>query len=251
MEMTADSVLEPVLCRPVSIELHTMPHATGSCLIQMGNTHVMCAVTYEERTPAFLKGTGKGWLTAEYNMLPCATHTRTKRESSRAGPSGRTQEIQRLIGRSLRACLDLTLLGEMQLTVDCDVLRADGGTRTAAITGGYVALHLALGRLIQAGRLRAARSPLIYQVAAISTGIVQGKPTLDLCYLEDSTAAVDANWVMTQHGSLIEVQMTAEQQPFSEAEYHAMFTLAKQGIQQLIGVQRQAIGQAACVLAPL
>lgn len=214
-------------------------HAEGSCLIRMGGTEVLCSASLERKVPPFLRNSGQGWITAEYGMLPRATHTRSDREAARGRQSGRTQEIQRLIGRSLRAIADRARLGEMTLTLDCDVLNADGGTRCAAITGGYVALALALRHLERTHTL--AQSPLIGQVAAVSCGIIQGEPMLDLDYGEDSTAEADANFVLTAAGGIVEVQGTAERKPFSEAEFVTLLTLARRGCESLFALQRRAI----------
>ena len=222
--------------RPVRITLGYQSYAEGSVLIELGRTSVLCSVTMEERVPAFLKGSGEGWVTAEYSMLPRSTVTRTPRERK----SGRAEEIQRLIGRSLRAATDLTAFGERQLIVDCDVIQADGGTRTASITGGYVALALALRRLARRAIIPA--DALLQPVAAISVGIVRGVPPLDLCYAEDHQAEVDLNVVMTQAGDLIEVQGTAEGSPFSRGTLERMLDMAAQGIATLICCQREVLG---------
>jgi ribonuclease PH len=223
--------------RPVSIETGVSRHAEGSCLIRFGDTHVLCTATVEEKAPPFLRNTGLGWVTAEYAMLPRATTTRNRRE--RDGPSGRTQEIQRLIGRSLRACLDRPALGERQIVIDCDVLQADGGTRTAAITGGWVALRLAVDRMRQAGTIRA--DALTDHVAAVSCGVCRGAPVLDLDYAEDSDAGADANFVMTGAGGLVEVQGSAEGAPFTRAQLDAMLALAAKGIGELVAAQKAAL----------
>jgi len=225
--------------RPVRITPGFFPYAEGSVLIEMGNTRVGCAVSVEERVPPFLFGKGQGWITAEYAMLPRATHQRTTRESTRGHPSGRTQEIQRLIGRSLRPVVDLKRLGERTLTVDCDVLQADGGTRTAAITGACAALTLALDSLVAAGKLKV--SPLRTRIAAVSVGIVDGVPLLDLAYNEDSRADVDFNVVMTNAGEFVEVQGTAEKQPFSLDRLLDLLGLAEKGINELFAAQDAAI----------
>ncbi|MGB9180388.1 MAG: ribonuclease PH [Pyrinomonadaceae bacterium] len=225
--------------RAVRITPGYLPNAEGSALIEMGNTRVVCSASVEERVPPFLRGKGRGWITAEYAMLPRATQQRTPRETGRGGPSGRTHEIQRLIGRSLRAVADMKLLGERTITLDCDVLQADGGTRTAAITGAYVAFALACRHLIQAGKLT--RSPVQWEVAAVSVGIVGQTPLLDLKYDEDSRAEVDMNIVCTGDNRFIEVQGTAEGAPFSRAEMDELLALAAKGIEQLIAVQRAAI----------
>lgn len=217
--------------RPVRIEKNFQPQADASVLIKMGNTHVICAVSVEEKVPPFLKGTGQGWITAEYGMLPCSTNTRMNREAVK-GRSGRTYEIQRLIGRSLRMMVDLSLLGERTFRVDCDVLNADGGTRTASITGAALALNAAIKGLVQKGLLP--QMPTVLPVAAISVGMVGGAALLDLDYTEDSTAEVDANFVMAGDGRLIEVQATAEGKPFARDDYNAMADLAWEGIQELL-----------------
>jgi ribonuclease PH len=225
--------------REVSITPGFARHAEGSCLIRMGGTEVLCAASTEGRVPGFLRGSGQGWVTAEYGMLPRATHTRGEREAARGRQSGRTQEIQRLIGRSLRAVVDRAALGEMTVTLDCDVLNADGGTRCAAITGGWVALALALRHLQRMKVL--ARDPLVGQVAAVSCGVVGGEPVLDLDYAEDSAAEADANFVLTATGGIIEVQATAERAPFSEAEFSALLGLARGGVEELFGHQKRAV----------
>ena len=225
--------------RKVSLERGFSRYAEGSCLVKFGETHVLCTASLEERGPPWLRGTGKGWVTAEYAMLPRATHERTRREVTSGKPSGRTQEIQRLIGRSLRTVVDLAALGEKQITIDCDVLQADGGTRTAAITGGWVALHDCLQWM--RGRSMVSTNPLKDHVAAISCGVAQGVPVLDLDYLEDSSAETDANFVMTGSGGLVEVQGTAEGKPFSEEELMAMLRLARQGTTRLIELQKLAV----------
>jgi ribonuclease PH len=214
--------------------------AEGSCLAKFGDTHVLCTATIEERVPPFLRNTGRGWVTAEYGMLPRATGTRTEREATRGRQSGRTQEIQRLIGRSLRAVTDLARLGERQIRIDCDVLQADGGTRTAAVTGGYVALHQAVQRLVAAGQLAAL--PLTDSVAAVSCGVVAGRAVLDLDYAEDSQAMTDANFVLTGSGGIVEIQATAEAAPFDEALFAEMLRLARRGIAALTRQQRTALG---------
>ena len=230
----------PDQLRPVTMETGTAKYAEGSCLVRFGDTHVLCTASLEERVPPFLRDTGRGWVTAEYGMLPRATHTRTDREAARGKQSGRTQEIQRLIGRSLRAITDLKSLGERQIRIDCDVLQADGGTRTAAITGSYVALSLALGKLVKAGTLK--KLPLTDQVAAISCGIYQGQPVLDLDYAEDSNAMTDANFVLTGSGGFVEIQSTAEQTPFDRAQFDALLALAEKGVRELAQLQRAALG---------
>ena len=227
--------------RAVTLEPHFAKYAEGSCLVRCGDTHVLCAATIEERVPPFLRNSGRGWITAEYGMLPRSTHTRTDREAARGRQSGRTQEIQRLIGRSLRAVTDLSLLGERQIRIDCDVLQADGGTRTAAITGSYVALHLALDALVKAGALT--RLPLRDAVAAVSCGLHGGAAVLDLDYAEDSTAVADANFVLTGGGGIVEIQATAEANPIAESDFAAMLALARAGVARLVALQRDALGR--------
>jgi ribonuclease PH len=227
----------PDQLRPVEIIANIQKYAEGSVLMKFGNTHVLCSASIEAGVPGWLKGRGQGWLTAEYSLLPRSTHSRTRRE--RNGASGRTQEIQRLIGRSLRAAIDLQLLGERTITLDCDVLQADGGTRTAAITGAYVALAYAVETLVKERALT--RSPLITQIAAVSVGIVDGQPLLDLTYAEDSTAAVDCNIVQTGSGAFVEVQGTAEGQPFDRQQLNALLDLGSQGIAELLTFQRASL----------
>jgi ribonuclease PH len=229
----------PDQMRQVIIERNVARYAEGSCLIKFGETHVLCTASLEDKPPLWLRGQGRGWVTAEYAMLPRATHTRTRREISSGRPSGRTQEIQRLIGRSLRAVTDLQALGERQITIDCDVLQADGGTRTASITGGWVALRECLKWMHSRSILK--EVPLRDHVAAISCGISNGEAVLDLDYAEDSAAQTDANFVITGSGSLVEVQATAEAAVFSEADFNAMLGLARKGITELITLQKQAI----------
>jgi ribonuclease PH len=214
-------------------------YAEGSCLAKFGDTHVLCTASLEEKVPPFLRNTGKGWITAEYGMLPRSTHDRIDREAARGRQSGRTQEIQRLVGRALRASVDLGKLGERQIKIDCDVIQADGGTRTAAITGAFVALHLCLEHMRSLGMLLAL--PITGAVAAISCGLRQGEAILDLDYDEDSTADADANFVMMADGRLIEVQGTAERAPFTEAEFLALLRLAHQGTQELVAHQRRVL----------
>jgi ribonuclease PH len=226
--------------RPVSLELDVTRHAEGSCLVRFGDTHVLCTATVEERVPPFLRNKGTGWVTAEYGMLPRSTNTRTQREAARGKQSGRTMEIQRLIGRSLRAVTDLAGLGERQVVLDCDVLQADGGTRTAAITGAYVALHRACARLVAAGELP--RLPLREPLAAVSCGIVAGVSVLDLDYAEDSAAEADANFVLSASGGIIEIQVTAEKTPIRDEQLEALRRLAQGGIATLVGLQRRALG---------
>ena len=237
--MPRPSGRQPDQLRDVVLETGTSRHAEGSCLTRFGHTHVLCTASVETRVPPWLRNSGKGWVTAEYGMLPRSTHTRTDREAARGKQSGRTQEIQRLIGRSLRAVTDLDALGEMQVKVDCDVIQADGGTRTAAITGGYVALALALRHVRAKGLL--ARDPLREPVAAISCGLVGGVPVLDLDYDEDSGAQADANFVMTASGGIVEIQGTAETHPFAESEFLALLALARTGIQTLCAAQVTAL----------
>lgn len=227
----------PDQLRPVAIETGVVKHAEGSCLIRWGDTHVLCTATVEDKAPPFLRNTGLGWVTAEYAMLPRATHSRNRRE--RNGPGGRTQEIQRLIGRSLRACLDRPALGERQIVVDCDVLQADGGTRVASITGGWVALRLAVNALMAAGTIK--HDALTGHLAAVSCGVSAGVPVLDLDYVEDSAAGTDANFVMMDGGRLVEVQASAEGATFGRAEFDAMLALAESGVAALIDAQKAAL----------
>src|SRR5579883_890700 len=226
--------------RPVLLEPGCAKYAEGSCLARFGDTHVLCTASIEERVPPFLRNTGRGWVTAEYGMLPRSTHTRTEREAARGKQSGRTQEIQRLIGRSLRAVVDRAALGEMTITLDCDVLNADGGTRCASITGAWIALHLACDHLVRMKVL--ARSPILGQVAAVSCGLHEGTPVLDLDYAEDSNAEADANFVLTGTGGIVEIQGTAEKAPFSEEQFTALLRLAQQGTSRLFQMQRDAVG---------
>lgn len=226
--------------RAVSLERQVARYAEGSCLVKFGETHVLCTASLEEKAPPWLRGSGKGWVTAEYSMLPRATAERTRRESTSGKQSGRTQEIQRLIGRSLRSVVDLTQLAERQITLDCDVLQADGGTRTAAITGAWIALHDCVAWM--KSRSIITGNPLRDHVAAISCGIVKGMPVLDLDYAEDSTAETDANFVMTGSGGLVEIQGTAEGKPFSEDELMSLLRLAKTGIGSLVSLQKSVIG---------
>jgi ribonuclease PH len=225
--------------RPVSLERNVARYAEGSCLVKFGLTHVLCTASLEDKPPIWLRGQGRGWITAEYGMLPRATHTRTRREVSAGRPSGRTQEIQRLIGRSLRAVTNLQAMGERQITIDCDVLQADGGTRTAAITGSWVALHDCLKWMH--GRSIVKDYPLRDHVAAVSCGISNGEALLDLDYEEDSSAETDANFVITGAGNLVEVQATAEAAVFSEDQLQALLVLAKGGIAKLVELQKSAI----------
>ncbi|GBC83049.1 Ribonuclease PH [bacterium HR10] len=230
----------PDMLRPIRIFPDFLKFAEGSVLIECGDTKVICAASVEERVPPFLRGTGRGWITAEYAMLPRATETRTPRETARAQPSGRTQEIQRLIGRSLRAVVDLTKLGERTILIDCDVVQADGGTRTASISGAFVALVFALRRLHEAGVI--VEWPVRDYVAAVSVGIVEGTPMLDLRYEEDSRAAVDMNVVGTGDGRFVEIQGTAESEPFTEEQLRHLLALARQGVAQVIEIQKAVIG---------
>jgi ribonuclease PH len=226
--------------RAVSIETGIMKHAEGSCLIKVGETHVLCSATIEDKAPPFLKNTGLGWVTAEYGMLPRATNSRTRREAAAGKQSGRTQEIQRLIGRALRAGVDRSALGERQIVIDCDVIQADGGTRCAAITGGWVALRMAMDKLLKTGVI--VSDPIIDHVAAISCGIYAGQPVLDLDYAEDSTAGTDGNFILTGRGRMIEVQMSAEGATFSRAEMLELLDLAEAGSAGLIAAQKAALG---------
>ena len=226
--------------RKVKLQTGAAKYAEGSCLAIFGNTHVLCAASIEERVSPWMRGTGTGWVTAEYGMLPRSTHTRTNREAARGKQSGRTQEIQRLIGRSLRAVTDMEALGERQIRLDCDVLQADGGTRTASITGACVALHLACQGLIKSGAIET--NPVTELVAAISCGIYQGEPVLDLDYPEDSNAQADANFVLTERGGIVEIQGTAEEKPFSRAQFNKLLDLARDGTQDLVKAQRKALG---------
>jgi len=240
--MTRPSGRQADQLRPVTIEPGFSRHAEGSCLITFGGTRVLCTASVEERVPPFLKGQGKGWVTAEYGMLPRSTHSRSAREAARGKQTGRTQEIQRLIGRSLRSVVDLHALGERQIILDCDVIEADGGTRTASITGAYVALTQALQKLVDAGMLPSL--PLIDTVAAVSCGVFNGMPVLDLDYAEDSNAQVDANFVLTGSGKIIEIQGTAEEAPFDESEFLALLQLAKKGVRELADLQQSALDKA-------
>jgi ribonuclease PH len=226
--------------RAVSIETGVLKHAEGSCLIKMGDTHVLCTATIEDRVPPFVKGSGLGWVTAEYGMLPRSTNSRMRREAALGKQGGRTVEIQRLIGRALRAGVDRVALGERQITVDCDVIQADGGTRCASITGGWVALRLAVGKLMKAGDVIS--DPMVDPVAAVSCGIYAGQPVLDLDYPEDSAAGVDGNFIMTGTGRLIEVQMSAEGATYSRDQMNALLDLAETGVGALVAKQREAVG---------
>jgi ribonuclease PH len=226
--------------RDIRLETGISKYAEGSCLAKFGDTHVLCTASVDAGTPRWLKGQGLGWVTAEYGMLPRSTHTRTDREASRGKQSGRTQEIQRLIGRALRAVTDRVAMGERQIKIDCDVIQADGGTRTAAITGSYVALYLAFDSLVKLGALEAV--PLKSSIAAISCGIWEGMPVLDLDYAEDSACQTDSNFVLTGAGGIVEIQATAEQDPFQEGEFDELLRLARKGIAELTQHQSRALG---------
>ncbi|ABS12913.1 MULTISPECIES: ribonuclease PH [Brucella/Ochrobactrum group] len=226
--------------RAVSFERGISKHAEGSCLVKFGDTHVLCTASLEEKVPGWMRNTGKGWVTAEYGMLPRSTGDRMRREAAAGKQGGRTQEIQRLIGRSLRAVVDMQALGEVQITVDCDVIQADGGTRTAAITGGWVALHECL-RWMEARQMVRVEKVLKDHIAAISCGIYEGEPVLDLDYAEDSVAETDSNFVMTGKGGIVEIQGTAEGAPFSEEEFANLMKLARGGIDRLVSLQKMAV----------
>jgi ribonuclease PH len=226
--------------RNISLEPGVAKHAEGSCLVKFGDTHVLVTASLEEKTPPFLKGSGKGWVTAEYGMLPRSTNERMRREAAQGKQSGRTQEIQRLVGRSLRAVVDLSALGERQIIVDCDVIQADGGTRTASITGGFVALHQCVAFMKKVGMV--SRPVIKDHVAAVSCGIWQGAPVLDLDYAEDSTAETDANFVLTGQGGFVEIQATAEGAPFADEEFASLLALARKGIAELVQLQKRAVG---------
>ena len=226
--------------RSVTLEVGVNRYAEGSCLASFGHTKVLVTASLEESVPPFLRGRGQGWVTAEYGMLPRSTHTRCRREAAAGKQSGRTQEIQRLIGRSMRAIVDLKALGERQIQIDCDVIQADGGTRTAAITGAWVALRLATRYMLAEGLIT--KDPILDQVAAISCGVFSGTPVLDLDYDEDSTAEADANFVLTGKGDIVEIQATGEKRGFSEAEFEALFSLARKGIGELCALQQAAVG---------
>jgi ribonuclease PH len=230
---------QPDQLRTVSLEPGFAKYAEGSCLVKFGDTHVLCTASVDEKVPPFLRNTGLGWVTAEYGMLPRATHERTDREAAKGKQSGRTQEIQRLIGRALRAVVDRKKLGELQIKIDCDVIQADGGTRTASITAGYVALALACRYLKKTGKIT--EDPLTDSVAAISCGLYKGTAVLDLDYAEDSNAEADSNFVITGAGGIVEIQGTAEQTPFSEAQFHDLLRLAQKGIAELTLLQKQVL----------
>jgi len=227
--------------RNVSLEPNFAKYAEGSCLVRFGNTHVICTASLDDQVPPFLRNSGQGWITAEYGMLPRSTHTRTGREAARGKQSGRTQEIQRLIGRSLRAVTSMKAMGERQIRLDCDVIQADGGTRTASITGAWVALHTALSGMLKEGMLE--KMPLMDHVAAVSCGLYEGEAVLDLDYAEDSNAQADANFVLTGNGGIVEIQGTAEGDPFSRTQFDSMLELAEKGTNQLTTLQKQAIGE--------
>lgn len=237
--MTRPSGRAPDALRNVSLEMNVSKHAEGSCLVKFGDTHVLCTATVEEKVPGWMKNTGTGWVTAEYGMLPRSTHSRMDREAAKGKQSGRTQEIQRLIGRALRAVVDMRALGERQIKIDCDVLQADGGTRTASITGGYVALAMAINHLVKIGACKT--SPLVDSIAAVSCGIYQGMAVLDLDYDEDSSAETDANFVIMGKGGIVEIQGTAEKEPFSEDQFLNLLSLAKAGCGDLKTLQEQAV----------
>ena len=225
--------------RKISFEKNVNIHADGSCLVKFGNTHVLCLATIDEKVPNWLRNSGKGWVTAEYGMLPRSTNTRMDREAAKGKQSGRTQEIQRLIGRSLRSIVDLTNLGERQIKVDCDVIQADGGTRTAAISGGFVSLYLAIKKLKDNYNIQ---KPIIKNfIGAVSAGIIDGKPLLDLNYIEDSEAQVDANFVICENGEISEIQVTGEESFFSDSQFNDIFGLAKKGIEEIIELQKKAL----------
>ncbi len=237
---TRPSGRAPDQLREVSLEAGANKYAEGSCLARFGDTHVLCTASVEERVPFFIRDSGRGWVTAEYGMLPRSTGTRTDREAARGKQTGRTQEIQRLIGRALRAVTDLKALGERQVKIDCDVLLADGGTRTAAITGSWVALHQAFAGLVE--KKLVAKIPLTGQIAAVSCGLYEGKAVLDLDYAEDSAAQVDTNFVLTAEGHFVEIQGTAEDHPFPQEDFDSMLGLARKGVGGLAALQRAALG---------
>ena len=237
--MTRPSARAADELRTVEIIPNYNKHAEGSCLVKFGDTHVLCIASVEEKVPGWMRNSGKGWVTAEYGMLPRSTHSRMNREAARGKQSGRTQEIQRLIGRSLRAVVDMEVLGERQVRVDCDVLQADGGTRTASVTGGYVAMALAFDHLMNIGALQ--KNPIVDSVSAISCGVYNGQPVLDLDYAEDSEADTDANFVITGKGGICEIQGTAEKEPFSEDEFLSLLEFAKQGCEALKVIQANVL----------
>lgn len=237
--MTRPSGRDASQLRAISFETGFSKHAEGSCLMKFGDTHVLCTASVDERLPGWLRGSGKGWVTAEYGMLPRSTHDRIDREAARGKQSGRTQEIQRLIGRSLRSVVDLTAMGERQIKIDCDVLQADGGTRTASITGGYVAMMLAFNHLKKIGQIET--FPVTDSVSAISCGLYNELACLDLDYIEDSNAQADTNFVLTGAGGIVEIQGTAEEKPFSEGEFQSLFSLAKAGCDELAQLQKDVL----------
>ena len=226
--------------RNIILEVNTSPHAEGSCFAKFGNTHVLCTASVESKLPLWLKNSGRGWITAEYGMLPRSTHTRMDREVNKGKPSGRTQEIQRLIGRSLRSVVDLKKLSECQIKIDCDVIQADGGTRTASITGAWVALYQAINFLLKSGKL--AENPITDQIAAISCGICEEQELIDLDYDEDSIAQTDGNFVMTYNNGIVEIQTTAEQKPFNKEQFYKLLDLAEFGTKSIFKIQREALG---------
>ncbi len=226
--------------RNIILEVNTSPYAEGSCFAKFGNTHVLCTASVESKLPLWLKNSGRGWITAEYGMLPRSTHTRMDREVNKGKPSGRTQEIQRLIGRSLRSVVDLKKLSECQIKIDCDVIQADGGTRTASITGAWVALYQAINFLLKSGKLT--ENPIIDQVAAISCGICEEQELIDLDYDEDSSAQTDGNFVMTYNNGIVEIQTTAEQKPFNKEQFYKLLNLAEFGTKSIFKIQREALG---------
>lgn len=238
--MTRPSGRAPHNLRKIEIIPHVSKHAEGSCLIKFGDTHVLCTATAEEKVPGWMKNTGSGWVTGEYGMLPRSTGTRMDREAAKGKQSGRTQEIQRLIGRALRSVVDMKALGERQIRVDCDVIQADGGTRTASVTGGFVAMHLAMQHVVKVGLLKAV--PVTDTVAAISCGVFNGTPVIDLDYEEDSQAETDANFVITGKGGICEIQGTAEKTPFTEAEFIELLNLAKAACTELSRIQKEVLG---------
>lgn len=240
IKMTRPSGRAANALRTIEIIPGYSKHAEGSCLVKFGNTHVLCTATVEEKLPGWMKGLGKGWVTAEYGMLPRSTHSRMDREAAKGKQSGRTQEIQRLVGRALRAVVDLPGLGERQIKIDCDVIQADGGTRTASVTGGYVAMAEAMNHLVKIGALP--KVPLTDSIAAISCGIYEGTPVLDLDYAEDSVADTDANFVITGKGGIVEIQGTAEKDPFSQEQFLTLLDLARKGCDELREIQKKILG---------